>query len=109
VAFELARFALDFLLLQLDLLLLLDDLHLDFLAFTSWPVLNSANHTRGRPAPFARSPSPGIARRWIDIALRLGDFRVGQELRLLPGLIRLRGTDDGIAISFGLRDDGVRV
>ncbi len=43
----------------------------------------------------------------LIIALRLGDFRVGCELRLLPGLLGLRGTDQRIAVGLGLGDDGV--
>ena len=39
VGFQLALLAHDFLLLQLDLLLLLDDLTCTSSAFTSWPVL----------------------------------------------------------------------
>jgi len=39
IGLELALLAHDFLLLQLDLLLLLDDADLDSSAFTSWPVL----------------------------------------------------------------------
>ena len=43
----------------------------------------------------------------LIIALRLGDLGVGGELRFLPGLLRLRGTDLRIAVGLGLGDDGV--
>ena len=43
----------------------------------------------------------------LIIALRLGDFGVGQEFGLLPGLGGLRGTNHGIPVRLGLGDGGV--
>ena len=106
--FEFALLAQNFLLLQFDLLLLLHDADLDFLGLHQLAGLEFLQIIRQVGLRLLHVHGRLILRDvGLVIALRLGDFRVGQELRLLAGLIRLRGADDGIAISFGLRDDGV--
>ena len=94
--------------MQFDLLLLLDDLHLHFLGLHELAGLEFLQIIREVGLRLLHVHRRLILRDvGLIIALRLGDFRVGQELRLLPGLIRLRGTDDGVAVGLGLGDDGV--
>ena len=92
--FQFALFARDFLLLQFDLLLLLDDLHLDLLGLHELAGLEFLQIISEVGLRLLLVHRRLILRDvGLIIALRLGNFRVGEELRLLPGLIGLRGTD----------------
>ena len=108
VGFEFALLAQDFLLLQLDLLLLLDDVDLDFLGLhelAGLVLLQIVGEVGlGLLLVHRRLVLRDVR---LIIALRLGDLRVGGELRFLPGLRRLRGLDHRIAVGLGLGDDGV--
>jgi len=96
-------FALDFpVCCKLDLLLLLDDLHLHFFRpstrLAGLELL--ANRKRGRPAPSAGSRSPGYwgPRSIGNRAAASATLRVGNELRFLPRLRGLRRLDHRIAV-----------
>ena len=74
-------------------------------AFTNWPVLNFCkSYARSASAFFWFTAAWYCATFDLIIALRLGDFRIGGKLRLLPGLRRLRRSDHRIAVGLGLRD-----
>ena len=106
--FEFALLAKNFLLLQFDLFLLLDDLHLDFFRLhelAGLELLQIIREVGLRLLHVHRGLILGDI--GLIITLRLGDFRVGLKLCFLSGLIRLRRTDLCVAVCFGLRDDGI--
>ena len=90
------------------MLLLLDDLHLNFLGLHELAGLEFLQIIREVGLRLLLVHRRLVLRDvGLVIALRLGNFRVGDELRLLPRLIRLRGPNLRIAVGLGLGDDGV--
>ncbi len=110
VGFQFALFAQDFLLLQFDLLLLLDDADLDFLGLDQLAGLEFLQVVGQVGLRFLLIDS-GLVTGHVGliIALRLGDLGVGDEFGLLPGLGGLRGADHGVAVGLGLGDGRRRV
>ncbi len=105
VGFQFALFAHDFLLLQLDLLLLLDDLHLHFLGLHELAGLVFLQIV-GEVGLGLLLVHRRLVLRHVRliIALRLGDLGVGGELGFLPGLRGLRRLDHRVAVGLGLGD-----
>ena len=88
VGFEFALFAQDFLLLQFDLLLLLDDADLDFLGLDQLAGLELLQVVRQVGFGFLLVHRRLVLRRRsLVVALRFGDFGVGGEFRFLAGLL----------------------
>jgi hypothetical protein len=99
----------DFLLLQLDLLLLLNDVDLDLLGLNQLAGLVFLQVIGEVGLGFALvHRRPGTAPRSSGIiALGLGNLAVGGELGFLAGLLSLGGANLRVTIGLGLRDDGV--
>ena len=108
VGFQFALFAQDFLLLQLDLLLFVNDTDLHLLGLdqlAGLEFLQIVSQVRLRFLLIDGGLEAGDV--GLVIALRSRDLGVGEEFRLLSGLRGLRRADHGVAVGFGLGDDGV--
>src|SRR5204863_4703035 len=105
VGFQLALLAQDFLLLELDLFLLLDDVHLHFFRLHELAGLVFLQIIGevglGLFLVHHRLILRDVA---LIIALGLGNFAVGGELGFLSGLRGQGRTNHGIAVGFGLGD-----
>ncbi len=108
VGFELALLAHDFLLLQLDLLLLLDDRDLNFFSLyelAGFILLQIVSEVGLGFFQVHRRLETRDTH--LVIALGFGDLCIGDKFGFLAGLLCLGGFDHRVAIGFSLGDDRI--